>query len=171
MKNFILILMLFLSACTANNNLPLSIENPPANDLRLAYVVLDNTENFIGQEVRWGGKIIITRNENGLSEIEIEQFPLNRFGFPLTKLGTEGNFIAQSEQLLDPELYQEGLFITFSAIIKSERVKTERRKETYLPVVSIKEAHLWPFKISNGKAYPTTGQQYQHRFMNMPSNY
>jgi outer membrane lipoprotein len=170
MKSFILILMLFLNACTTSN-VPLSIQNPPTNNLRLAHIVLDNTENFIGQEVRWGGKIIITSNENGLSEIEIEQFPLNRFGFPLTKLGTEGNFIAQSEQLLDPELYQEGLFITFSAIIKSERVKTERRKETYLPVVSIKEAHLWPFKISNGKAYPTTGHQYQHSYMHHPSNY
>lgn len=146
-------LTILLSACATSNNVPLSIQSPPANNPLLRMVIVD-TDNFIGKQVRWGGIIVNVSSDNGLSAMEIEYFPLNRYGLPLINLRSAGMFIAQTDQFFDPDLYQQGLLITFSGTIKSEITKTVNRKEYFLPIITITDSHLWPYTISNGKAYP-----------------
>jgi outer membrane lipoprotein len=153
MKRLVFMLIILLSACATSNNVPPSIQSPPANNLVLRLVIL-NTDNFIGQQVRWGGKIINVSSDNGHSTMEIEHFPLNRYGSPLINLRSQGTFIVQSDQFFDPDLYQQGLLITFSGTIKSEITRTVNRKEYFLPIITSNDFHLWPYTISGGKAVP-----------------
>ncbi|OUR73875.1 hypothetical protein A9Q92_07685 [Methylophaga sp. 42_8_T64] len=171
MKNLLYFFVIFISACSTNNQLHSAIQFPPEQDVTLAHVLLENSGHYVGQTVRWGGKIINVSNQQGELAVEVEQFPLNRYGFPLQKLGSNGRFIAQGITNITAETLQPGLFITFSAMIDSETTKTIKRKDTVLPILKVQQSHLWPYRIANGKAYPSTGQEYQHHYMHMPSNY
>ncbi|RKZ86829.1 MAG: starvation-inducible protein [Gammaproteobacteria bacterium] len=159
MKILVGLLIVLLSACS---NLPETISRVPENNHQLRNVVND-VDNFIGQQVRWGGEIIKVSRDNNLSILEIKQFPLNRYGFPLTNVHSQGKFIARSDQLFDQEVYQEGLLITFSGMITSEIKETVKRKDNYLPIITITDSNLWPYRISKGRAYTNTSMESEFR--------
>jgi len=156
MKKLIFIfLVLTLSACTSVTS---SISKAPANNYQFRQVVND-VNNFIGREVRWGGKIINVSKDNDHVLIEIKQFPLNRYGFPLTNIPSQGRFIAQAEQIFDTDKLQQGLLITFSGFVVSETSQILKHEKHYLPVISIKDSHLWSYRVIDGKAYTITGKE------------
>jgi outer membrane lipoprotein len=155
MKMLMGLLIVLLSAC---NTLPDAINRVPENNLQLRNVV-NNVDNSIGRQIRWGGEIINISHDNGLSTIEIKQFPLTGYGFPLTNISSQGRFIVQSDQIFDPELYQEGLLITFSGTIISEVKKRANNKDYYFPIITITDSKLWPYKVSKGRAYTIKGME------------
>ena len=159
MKILVGLLIVLLSACS---NLPETISRVPENNLQLRHVKND-TNNFIGQQVRWGGRIINISSDDGQSIMEIKQYPLNRYGFPLTNVSSQGSFISQSEKIFDPDVYQEGLLITFSGTIISEVKKTIKRKDYYLPIITITDSNLWAYRVSKGRAYTITGMESEFR--------
>lgn len=159
MRALVFLLTILLSACSST--VPLSIQTPPANNINLNQVEND-VDSYIGNLVRWGGRIISVSRDSSYTTIEIKHFPLNTHGFPLQNFPSRGKFIGHSSQIFDPEIYQEGLLITFSGTIDSEIKLTTKREDHYLPVITITEAHLWPHS-SGENAYTYTGAESQYR--------
>ncbi|NQZ53620.1 MAG: Slp family lipoprotein [Piscirickettsiaceae bacterium] len=157
MKKLIVILTILLSGCST---LPPSIQTPPEGNLQLRHVRINDIESFIGEQVRWGGKIINVSRANDLSILEIKQYPLTQYGFPLLNISSQGVFIAQSHQVFDPDNYIEGLLITFSGTINSGVAQVGKSKVRYLPIIDIVDTKLWPHnKLDDGSAYTYTGME------------
>ena len=90
-----------------------------------------------------GGKIITVNNDDEQSLLQIVQFPLNSLGRPVVGKDSQGRFLIQSEQFLDPEVYKPGRLATFTGIIHSEQQRLIDKKRLYLPVVQMTVSHLW----------------------------
>ena len=156
MKKFVLLITFLLSACT--NTSP-AIQVLPAGNVELRDVLVSENDSLVGTQVRWGGKIISVKQENGLSIIELKHYPLMRNGFPLSKLPSQGKFIAQSNQEFDENVYLEGLLVTFAATVTAETTPFFDRIDRVMPHIEITDAKLWPHNKSNGKAYTYIGTE------------
>jgi outer membrane lipoprotein len=139
MKWLTYMLPLFLIACSS---LPKTIQDPPSYDLQLENVA-GQAENYVNHPIRWGGKIVTVNNDNEQSLLQIVQFPLNSYGKPVVDKDSQGRFLLQTEQFLDPEVYKPGKLVTFSGTIHSEQQRLIDKKTLYLPVVQMAVSHLW----------------------------
>jgi len=153
---------LLLTACS--NNLPANIKTAPSYDLKYRHILAEEVDTFMGKQVRWGGKIIKVMKHGNDSLIEIQNYPVNRYGLPLLNLPTRGKFIAKSAHVFDPDIYLEGLLVTFSGRLDAETTRIEKRKIRFLPVVDVTDVHLWPHKRLNAKeGYTYTGMESRFR--------
>jgi outer membrane lipoprotein len=162
MKKVVLLLTFLLGACA--NTSP-TIQAIPEGNLQLRKLVSDETNNYVGQQVRWGGEIVNVSTENGRSIFEIKHYPLMRHGFPLSNLYSQGKFIAESNEVFDPDVYSEGLLITFSGTILSEMTENDeaRYKYKYMPHIDIIDLMLWPYGRKNGESYSYTGTESEYK--------
>lgn len=140
MKPFILLLYLFLVACS---NIPTNIENPPTFDLSYNYAAQDS-ERFKKLPVRWGGVIAAVENEANASYLQILSYPLNYHGRPLLNETPRGRFVVKSKQFLDPLLYQKNAEITVAGIFMGKIDKTLDKKVLSLPLVESATLYQWP---------------------------
>lgn len=162
-KRLSYLIIFLITGCS--NNLPANIKTAPAYDLKYMHVIAEEVDSFIGKQVRWGGKIIKVMKRGDESLIEIQNYPVNRYGLPLLNLPTRGKFIAKSDQSLDPDIYLEGLLVTFSGTLDPETTRVKKRKILFLPVVNVTDIHLWPHKrINANEGYTYTGMESQFRF-------
>ena len=156
------LLPLLLTACSSN--LPSNIKTAPAHDLLYWHVLAEEVDTFIGKQVRWGGKVIKVMQRGSDSLIEIQNYPVNRYGLPLLNLPTRGKFIAKSDQVFDENIYLEGLLVTFSGTLEPETTRVEKRKIRFLPVINVTDVHLWPHERLNDKeGYTHTGMESRFR--------
>jgi len=139
MKWLIYLLPFCLVACSS---LPKTIQDPPIYDLQLE-AVAGRATTHENQAVRWGGKIVSVNNDNQQSLVQLVHFPLNSYGKPIVGKVTQGRFLVQTTQFLDPEIYKVGRLATFSGIILSEQTRLIDKKTLYLPVIQMTESHLW----------------------------
>jgi len=155
MKWLIYILPIFLFSCSS---LPKTIQDPPNADLQLVQV-LGQIDDYVNRAVRWGGKIITVNNDDQQSLIQVVQFPLNGFGEPIVGKTSQGRFLIQSKQFLDPEIFKPGRLATFSGIIHAQQQKIVDKKTLYLPVIQLHEMHLWSEQKLHRQPY------YGHRYL------
>lgn len=160
MKWMTYMLPVFLIACSS---LPKTIQNPPSDDLQLENVAVQAAD-YVNNPIRWGGKIITANNDNGQSILQIVQFPLNSFGRPVVGKDSQGRFLIQSEQFLDPEVYNPGRLATFTGIIHSEQQRLIDKKALNLPVVQMAVSHLW---LKQKKIRPYYGGRYLYPHRDM----
>jgi outer membrane lipoprotein len=159
MKWLIYILPVFLIACSS---LPKAIQDPPSDDLQLENVA-GQVAGYVNNPIRWGGKIITVNNDNEQSILQIVQFPLNSFGRPVEGKDSQGRFLIQSAQFLDPEVYKPGCLATFTGIIHSEQQRVIDKKTLYLPVVQMAVSHLWSKKQQHIRPYYDGYYLYPHQ--------
>lgn len=157
MKVLLIISLFLLSAC--GTIVPKSIQQIPENNLQLRHTQLGDFQQFVGREVRWGGKIINVSKANGAALFEIKQRPLNAAGFPLQNISSQGTFFAQVGQSLDLKQYREGLLITFVGIITPEQYKAKENHHKMTPIITASELQLWPYYIKGDLAYSYTGAE------------
>lgn len=157
MKWLVYIGPLFLFACST---LPQTIQDPPGNDLQLKQVSEQFT-SYKNNFIRWGGKIITVNNDEHRSVLQIVQFPLNNSGRPDVDDKSQGRFLIESELFLDPEVFEVGRLATFSGVITAQQKRQIDKKQLLLPVIQMKESHLWPKKkelrsdfYNNGFSHP-----------------
>jgi outer membrane lipoprotein len=139
MKWLMYIFPLFLVACST---LPKTIQDPPRHDIQLE-TVAGQVSSYLNKPVRWGGKIITVNNDDQQSLLQIVQFPLNGFGKPIVTKASQGRFVIQTKQFLDPEVYKPDRLATFSGVIHSEQQRLIDQKTLLLPVIQMTESHLW----------------------------
>ncbi|MDX1573872.1 MAG: Slp family lipoprotein [Methylophaga sp.] len=147
MKFITVIMLVLLSGCAAMNP---SIENPPARDLQYAQV-LPNLNQYVGEVVRWAGVVADVSNLENQSELTLVQFPVTRYGKPITTANSAGRFIVQSASFLDPLIYQKGALVTVVGTLSGEQIRTVDQKSLRMPVVTMTESQVWPEQYADRK--------------------
>ena len=140
MKWFLLILCVFLNACSS---LPAGIRHAPEMDIQYHNVITD-IQDFQGLPVRWGGTIIDVENEQGASSAQVLYYPLNRNARPELNQQAQGRFVMQSSKLLDPAIYVKGTSVTIAGTLQGTMEKQIGKKSISLPVINIVDSYVWP---------------------------
>jgi outer membrane lipoprotein len=145
----IAILATFITACSST---PTTIQQAPSADLQLKQV-LTAPDNYLGQKVRWGGKIIEIKNFQDHAQIQLVQFPLNRKGRPLESSDSQGRFYVRSNDFLDPEIFKVDTMLTVYGELEDKTTVTVDEKTLTLPVIRMEENKRWPVYSASGLPY------------------
>lgn len=147
MKFMIVMTAALLSGCAAMNP---SIENPPARDLQYAQV-LTSISQYQGEAVRWGGVVAEVSNQENQAEMTLVQFPVTRYGKPITTANSAGRFIVQTDSFLDPLVYEKGAVVTVLGTITGEQTRKVDQKSLQMPVVTMTDSQVWPEQYADRK--------------------
>lgn len=147
MKFMTVILAALLSGCAAMNP---SIENPPSRDLQYAQV-LPNLSQYQGEVVRWGGVVADVSNKENQAELTLVQFPVTRYGKPITTANSAGRFIVQTNGFLDPLIYEKGALVTVVGTLSGEQTRKVDQKTLRMPVIMLSDSQVWPEQYADRK--------------------
>ena len=100
--------------------------------------------SYQGQSAVFGGKVLTARRQKDGTRIEILQLPLDRSTRPRYDLTqSQGRFIAQQRDFLDPATLPPGTRITVTGIVsRSITLPLDETDYTY-PVIDIKRVRVW----------------------------
>jgi outer membrane lipoprotein len=101
-------------------------------------------DNFKGKTVLLGGKIIETTPLPGKTRITVLQHPLGFRNKPSIDEKSEGRFIVEAEDFLDPFVYSAGRPVTVAGILVGKDVKPLGEINYEYPLVASRELYLWP---------------------------
>jgi len=101
-------------------------------------------DTYKGEVVMLGGRIIETKASSPLSEITVLQLAIDTSGRPINSDKSEGRFIVQSKQFLDPAVYQKDLLLTVVGTLNGSKVLPIGDLEYTYPVLELIEIKLWP---------------------------
>lgn len=106
--------------------------------------VRTNTTHYQGQAVRWGGLVAEVRNDELFSEVTMVQFPLTRFGKPISTQPSSGRFMVRSASFLDPVIFEKGALVTYIGKVDSSVLIKVDQKTITVPVITLIQSHTWP---------------------------
>jgi outer membrane lipoprotein len=139
---FALLLLFSVSGCA--HVISKDIRNNSDLSLTLKQV-LGNPNAYSGKSVVWGGEIIqVINEEDGTTEIEIFQEPLNFRGEPKEAAPSEGRFLVLDDGFLDPDIYWEGRRITVAGELQGERIEPLGEMYYRYPLIINEQIYLWP---------------------------
>jgi outer membrane lipoprotein len=101
-------------------------------------------DDYKGEIVMLGGKIIETTTPSPLSELTVLQLAVDSSGRPVNLDQSEGRFIVQTRQLLDPAIYQKDMLLTVVGTLKGSQVLSIGGFNYAYPLVEPIEIKLWP---------------------------
>jgi len=102
---------------------------------------------YKGEVLILGGKILETNISSTLSELTVLQLALGNNDRPVNLDQSDGRFLVQSKQFLDPEIYQKGMLLTVVGILKGSKVQAIGGFDYVYPLVEPIEIKLWPMEI------------------------
>ncbi len=147
MKIFTVIFALLISGCAATQS---SVQFPPPGDPQYSQI-LTNPTQYQGKAVRWGGVVAEVSNGANQAEMTLVQFPLTRYGIPITTGNSAGRFIVQTDGFLDPLIYEKGALVTVLGNISGEQTRKVDQKSLRMPVVTMTDNQVWPQQYSDRK--------------------
>lgn len=98
---------------------------------------------FKGSRVMLAGVILSIKNSQQSSLLEILQKPMDSDGMPLDTDKTEGRFLVESDQYLDPAVYHRGRSITTIGDIEGSRSLLIDEVQYQYPLLKARALHLW----------------------------
>ena len=150
----VLLLTLLLSACASQ--VPQLIREAPADDPPLEQV-RENATDHLGQQVRWGGIIIETGNQEDATRLTMLGRPLYKDGQPKFTDDSAGRFIAIVPTFLDPQVYAPERQVTVTGtLLNTEAGKVGEYPYSY-PVIQADAWYLWPEQTEPPYGYPYPG--------------
>ena len=105
--------------------------------------VQQQPEKYQGEIVMWGGKVINTHAKNNATEMVVLQLDLGSQHRPQDNDDSQGRFIIQSSQFLDPAIYPQGTLITVVGSLKGSALRNIGEMEYRYPVIDIAEIKKW----------------------------
>jgi len=108
-----------------------------------------SSEDHKGEVVMLGGRIIETKTSPPFSELIVLQLALGTSGRPVNSDQSEGRFIVQTREILDPEIYQKDMRIAVVGKLIGSKVLSIGNFEYTYPVVEPMEIKLWPKGTQN----------------------
>lgn len=131
-----LLMLVGLSACVTPH------PQGTVSDLAVSEVRTQAPE--IPQAVRWGGTITAVENRaDGTSVLEIVSRPLGYGGRPVRNDQSDGRFIAEVADVLDPTIVKAGRDITVTGLVGEVRIGTIGESPYRFPVVEVDDYHYW----------------------------
>lgn len=130
---------ILLAACAT---VPKEIAQPPPGNPGMAQVRA-NPQQYVGQQVRWGGNIVEVHNDADESYAEIIARDLYRDGRPQDNDMSPGRFIAVFDGFIDPEIYYNGRPITVVGTLEAARTGKIGQRDYKYPVVRVQHQLLW----------------------------
>src|SRR6185312_16178069 len=101
-------------------------------------------ESYSGQPVTFGGKVLGARRLKEGTRIEILQLPLADSLRPTVDLGkSQGRFIAQQKEFLDPATVPPGTFVTVTGEMAGSLTLPLDETEYTYPLVRINNLRVW----------------------------
>jgi len=133
-------IIVLLGGCASM--VPETIRIAAPNNVQIAQV-RERPQQFRNAVVRWGGKIVSTRNERDSTVVEIVARELDAEGRPQDEDRSLGRFLAKVEGFLDPAIYKADREITVHGRIEDvvERSVGEYRY-TYA-LLQADQIYLW----------------------------
>jgi outer membrane lipoprotein len=131
--------------------------------------VLANPGAYSGKIVVWGGVIVKIVSRTDGSDLYLSETPLGSNGRPRGREYSEGEFIAKTSEILDPNTYAPEREITVAGEIVGQELGTYLGAPYAYPVIMVKELHLWEkaqgirmewWKVPYYSPYRFTPQQY-----------
>jgi len=136
-----LLFALLLGACTSQ--VPLLIRQGPVNS-PAPEAMRDQADDYMAQQVRWGGILIATDNRADATWLTILARPLDSDGKPGHGDDSIGRFIAVVPEFLDPQVYAADRLVTVTGtVVRTEPGKVGDHPYSY-PVVAAQAWYLWP---------------------------
>ncbi len=113
-------------------------------DRRVAFKELQSDpDKFTGAWVMLAGVIIDSSIVKEGTHIEILQKPMDGDGRPLDTDATEGRFLVQTDQFLDPAIYRQGRLITVIGVVAGKESMPIDEIVYQYPLLNAKGLHLW----------------------------
>ncbi|MGI0153407.1 Slp family lipoprotein [Pseudidiomarina sp. WS423] len=134
---------LFLGACSS---VPDELEVVDEASLVSYKNALEQPEQYIGQPARWGGMIAAVRNTDAGTEIEVVHLELQGWGRPVPSDQSDGRFRAKLAGFVDPMVYKEGRYITFTGTIAAAETGMIDEYNYLFPVLNASGKYLWPIQ-------------------------
>ncbi len=106
--------------------------------------LLKDPQKHTGEMVLLGGKILKTQTTQTYSEILVLQLGISQWDRPIDDAQSEGRYLVQSDQFLDPEKYQKGELLTVVGKVSGKTVRPVGGFDYTYPVVKPIEIKLWP---------------------------
>ncbi len=105
--------------------------------------VRQEPEKFVGETVMWGGRIIDTRTKNKGTELMVLQLALDRQNRPKNNDKSQGRFIIQSPQFMDPAVYSPGDLITVVGTLRGSETRLIGDMSYQYPLLDMIEIKKW----------------------------
>lgn len=99
---------------------------------------------FDGQRVRWGGTVVQTVPQDGMTCFDMVGLALDRRGEPLDSDTSTGRFQACAEGFFDPAIYSSGRHVTFTGRIEGSVSQRIGETAFRFPRLQVDQVHLWP---------------------------
>jgi outer membrane lipoprotein len=114
-------------------------------DMSLTFAhVSKDPDAYTGKIVLFGGDVIETQNLSDKTLIVVLQRPLGSRGEPGAGDVSEGRFIIQTPEFLDPAIYRSGRKLTVAGMVAGKEVRPLGEITYAYPVIEKRELYLWP---------------------------
>lgn len=130
---------LLLSGCVT---VPDSIKGTSPTPQQDLVRVLTSPQVFVGQESRFGGKVIKVDNRNGMTRLEIAAMPLDDSARPILGSASIGRIFADVNGFLDPVDFNNQMVTVVGPIKGSEKGKIGQAEYQFI-VVSVTGYQRW----------------------------
>lgn len=106
-------------------------------------VVRSKPDQYLGQQVRWGGVIASIDNQPAHTFVQIVARPLHSSGRPQDTTYSPGRFLAQAAGFVEPTVYEQGREVTVVGTIAGTRTQLIGDHPYAFPVVKVTSMYLW----------------------------
>ena len=134
----VFLLVLTLAAC-ASNPLKLDGVNQSVNP-----TMVSATSHYTGVRVAWGGLIVKTTPLPQTTQVEVLAYPIDNFGQPDQKAGSQGRFLILYKGFLEPTDYTPGRWISVVGTVGPSQPGKVGEASYNFPVIVPEQLHLWP---------------------------
>jgi outer membrane lipoprotein len=113
------------------------------------FQVAQTPEQFSGNEVIWGGRIVQVKVFSDHSEIELLAYPLDSSQRPKANDSGNGRFIAVMPGYVEPLDYPSGALMTVDGKLNGSRAGKVGEADYVFPLVGVAQSHVWTTEEMN----------------------
>jgi len=103
----------------------------------------ENPEAYLGKTFILGGTIAGTTDTKEGSVVEVVENPVDKYGNITDPDISEGRYIIETVQHLDPLIYRKGRHITFAGKLIGSKKKMLDKMEYRYPVFQAEQIYMW----------------------------
>lgn len=138
----VLMMCLSLLAVACASNVPKEISTR-LEPVIAVDTVRSNPDLYLGKKVRWGGEVASVKPLADTTMVEIVARQLFSSGRPKESDRTQGRFMVEVADFLDPTVYEEGRQFTVTGTITGSMEQAIEAYQYKYPVVTADAHYLW----------------------------